>query len=731
MAISLALLMSVIAIVLGVVRHRPVRAWPWWLLACALAVEVVAAFFTTRLPASASPFDWSVPLGAAHLAGALMATIAQRDLLFRRMPPHDRDAAVDAVIVALVVGLLIWVLGGAHGGFLVDVTLVGGVVLLLMLAVFGAVLRIAFSGLLALGAIRWLVAMIVLLLIGAVWTLSDPRPEWALELVWSTALLGPGMAALSPSMRELSMPAAPVGRDAPTLARTRMVLLGAGVVAVPLAVMLEHGLTVGRHLVVSIGLLVMSLAVAWRMVTLVRQRDAAAAELARANVELEHLAGEDALTGLANRRRFQHVLDEALTARHTTRVALVLVDLDRFKLVNDGIGHTVGDQLLIAVARRLDSAVRAGDTPARLGGDEFAVICPDVADHGVAREIAARVAEALNGVYEFGNHRYHMSGSVGVAVAHRGDVTASELLRNADVAMYRAKQRGGARVELYSRALDDRSVRRLELSSALNDALERDELMVVYQPEVDLRDGAVLWAEALIRWRHPTYDVLPPDEFLHIAEETGAIIPIGRWVLRQACAQLVRWREDSPQSAPVTIAVNVSAQQLSDPQLVGAIRDALARTGLDPKMLWLEITETSIMREPQLVAETLDELKRLGVGLALDDFGTGYSSLAHIKHFPLDALKIDRSFVSGMTRNPHDRMIVSAVVSLAHALGLLAVAEGVETDEQLAELRHLGCDFGQGYLWSKPMDPDAFTVWMNDNESGRSRGPHAARNASA
>jgi EAL domain-containing protein (putative c-di-GMP-specific phosphodiesterase class I) len=176
-------------------------------------------------------------------------------------------------------------------------------------------------------------------------------------------------------------------------------------------------------------------------------------------------------------------------------------------------------------------------------------------------------------------------------------------------------------------------------------------------------------------------------------------------VLRQACAQLVRWREDSPQSAPVTIAVNVSAQQLSDPQLVGAIRDALARTGLDPKMLWLEITETSIMREPQLVAETLDELKRLGVGLALDDFGTGYSSLAHLKHFPLDAL--------------------------AHALGLLAVAEGVETDEQLAELRHLGCDFGQGYLWSKPMDPDAFTVWMNDNESGRSRGPHAARNASA
>jgi EAL domain-containing protein (putative c-di-GMP-specific phosphodiesterase class I) len=267
-------------------------------------------------------------------------------------------------------------------------------------------------------------------------------------------------------------------------------------------------------------------------------------------------------------------------------------------------------------------------------------------------------------------------------------------------------------VAQYDDAAEDRGARRLGLANALPDALARDELVIVYQPEVDLRDGMTLWTEALLRWRHPTEGLLAPDAFLDIAEETGAIVPIGHWMLRRACAQLVWWQQHHPDSAPTTVAVNVSSRQLADPELIATIREALATTGLDPQMLWLEITETSVMQEPTLVATTLAELNQLGVGVALDDFGTGYSSLAYLKQFPVDALKIDRSFVAGMTQDPHDRMIVSAVVSLAHSFGLLAVAEGVETASQLAELRHLGCDFAQGYLWSKPLEPDAFTTWM-------------------
>jgi diguanylate cyclase (GGDEF)-like protein len=712
--VSLAAFASVIAIAVGMARHRPARRWPWMLVAAALAIHAVASLvdavrvseITRSQPAFAA-------LNAGHLASVVLGIAALRDLLIRSLPQRDREAAVDAGIVSLAVGLVVFAAGYQHGSA-PEFDLTSNLVILWQVLVCGALLRVAFSGLLVLGAARWLVAAIVIGQVGSVWVLVGPAgTEWVNTLVWAAALLCPGLAALNRSMRDLS--AHVVRGGSPLPARARMTLLGASLVAVPAAMLLRDSEEFWPQGVLSIGLVVTSVAAAWRMLGLVHQRDVAAAELELANVELEHLAGEDALTGLANRRRFMQVLHEAVTRRYGGRVlAVVLVDLDRFKLINDGIGHGAGDQVLVAVARRLESAIRAGDTAARLGGDEFAVVCPDLDSERVAHGIAERIARAVNGVYELDRHRHHVTGSIGVAVATGHATTAPELLRNADVAMYQAKQRGRARVEHFNRALDDRSARQLRLANALPEALDRDEFVVVYQPEIELRDGAVLWAEALLRWRHPTEGLLLPDAFLDIAEETGAIVPIGHWVLREACAQLAWWHAHHPDSAPTTVSVNVSSRQLADPHLIGTIRQALADAALDPPMLWLEVTETSVMQEPQLVAETLAGLKRLGVGVALDDFGTGYSSLAYLKKFPVDALKIDRSFVAGMTRDPQDRMIVSAIVSLAHAFGQIAVAEGVETAEQVAALRHLRCDFGQGNLWSKPLEPDGFTTWMND-----------------
>jgi diguanylate cyclase (GGDEF)-like protein len=716
--VGLVALASSAAIVVGVARHRPARRWPWVLLAAALALHAAATLVDAARPAAgASDATVIASLNAGHVLSSLLGFTALRELLFRGAPEHDRERVVDAAIVSLALGLVVWAIGYERGSAPLDIQASGTLVLLGQVVVFGAVLHIAFSGLLALPAARWLAATMVIGQVGSVWAFVGPLHAQALgSVLWAMAVSCPGVAGLSNSMRDLSASSHVVRGRRPVSARARMTLLGAGLVAVPVAMLLRDSASFWPQRVLSVGLVVTSVAVAWRMLGLVHQRDATAAKLELANVELEQLAGEDALTGLANRRRFQHVLHDAVTNRRDRRpVAVLLIDLDRFKLINDGIGHAAGDELLIAVARRLQSAVRAGDTPARLGGDEFAVVCPDVDSERTADEIADRIAQALNGVYVLDQHRYHVTGSVGVAMAAASDITAAELLRNADIAMYQAKQRGRARVEHYDRAMDDRSARRLALASALPEALERDELVIVYQPEVELRDGATLWAEALLRWRHPTEGLLTPDMFLDIAEETGAIVPFGHWVLRRVCAQMAWWQEHYPGSAPATVAVNVSSRQLADPQLIGTVRQALADTALDPRMLWLEITETSVMQDPQLVVETLAELKRLGVGVALDDFGTGYSSLAYLKRFPIDALKIDQSFVDGMTHEPRDRMIVSAVVSLAHALGLLAVAEGVETAEQLAELRHLRCDFAQGYLWSRPLEPDAFTAWMNDH----------------
>ena len=430
-----------------------------------------------------------------------------------------------------------------------------------------------------------------------------------------------------------------------------------------------------------------------------------------ADAALERLALHDVLTGLPNRALFLDRVRHALAAarRPGASVAVLFADLDRFKLVNDGLGHGAGDQLLVLVAERMRSVVRPTDTVARLGGDEFALLCQDLDGPADAVAVAERVAEAMARPFLLGGTEVFVTASVGVVVgaAHEGP---ESLLRDADAAMYRAKDRGRARHEVFDDAMRVAAVTRLRLSRDLRWALERDELHLVYQPVIDLGWRGTTAVEALLRWRHPVHGPVSPGEFIPLAEESGLIVPIGAWVLGQACRQAVAWEADGQ---VLTVAVNLSARHFCHPGLVDTVAGALRDSGLDPARLHLEITESAVMDEPEAAIEVMEELKALGVGLAIDDFGTGYSSLGYLKRFPVDALKVDRSFVGGLGSNLQDRTIAAAVVGLAHSLGLTAVAEGVETDQQLEELRALGCDSAQGFLWSRPVEPDALVPWLH------------------
>jgi diguanylate cyclase (GGDEF)-like protein/PAS domain S-box-containing protein len=418
--------------------------------------------------------------------------------------------------------------------------------------------------------------------------------------------------------------------------------------------------------------------------------------------ELRTLAWHDPLTGLANRALFADRVDNALTrrSRQPRPLAVAFLDLDDFKSINDTLGHAAGDLLLNGVGERLNACVRPGDTVARFGGDEFALLLED-ADGPVAEAVAGRIIAQLLRPFRILDQEVHARASVGVALGH-GTESTDDLLSGADTAMYVAKSRGKSRYELFEPKMRDVAVERSGLRSDLEWARQRDELAVHYQPVIDLPTGAVRGFEALLRWNHPSRGLLCPDEFIRLAEESGLIVSLGGWVLRQACQQAEAWRRTHGRD--LTMAVNVSARQLQDPGLVHEIAAALDESALDPAALVLEITESATVDDTEGVITRLEELKRLGVGLAIDDFGTGYSSLSYLRRFPVDQLKIDRSFVAGLATNSQDRAIVASVINLAHALGISVVAEGVETVDQLDKLREMGCDLAQGYNWARPAD---------------------------
>jgi diguanylate cyclase (GGDEF)-like protein/PAS domain S-box-containing protein len=430
-------------------------------------------------------------------------------------------------------------------------------------------------------------------------------------------------------------------------------------------------------------------------------------ERKQAEAALEHQALHDSLTGLPNRLLFLDRLDHAMAraARdNTAEPAVMFLDLDRFKLVNDGLGHDAGDELLAAVATRLRGSLRPGDTVARFGGDEFVLLFESVADRSRAEALANRVLSCFEQPFRIDGEDLRVSASLGVALYDAAH-TAAELVRDADAAMYRAKGQGRGRMQMFDATSREHDLARVHTENALRSALDHDELRVHYQPIFSLRDLRTVGVEALVRWQHPTRGLLPPSEFIDVAEDSGLIVPLGAWVLAESCRQLVEWNSQLPDDRKLSLSVNLSARQLAEPGLVETVRSTLQAAGIDPMIVdvWLEVTETLVLRDPESAAARLTELRSLGVRLAVDDFGTGYSSLSYLRRFPVSALKIDRAFVAGLGQSSEDEAIVLAVVHLAHALGLEVVAEGVESDVQLSRLREIGCDFAQGYLLQAPL----------------------------
>ena len=420
-------------------------------------------------------------------------------------------------------------------------------------------------------------------------------------------------------------------------------------------------------------------------------------------VELSNQALHDPLTGLPNRtlleERLRHSLQQASRSKHS--VAVMFLDLDRFKLINDALGHVAGDQVLVATAARLAGILRPGDTLARFGGDEFVIVGEDLADPSAAHRFAQRVVRVVEAPFEAAETLVRVTASVGVATGS-GATTAMDLLRNADTAMYLAKERGGPRFEMFDAQLGHQATARLQLENELRVALDRGELRLEYQPKVDLRTGETMGVEALLRWDHPALGSVAPATFIPIAEETGLIVPLGRFVLDEACRQSAAWRQEG---IDVIISVNVSARQLADAAFVEHVVSRLAETKTPPAGLCLELTESILMYDATRAALVLAQLHAIGLRLSIDDFGTGYSSLAYLYRFPVDELKIDGMFVQALTEHPDQRSLVSAMVAMGRALDLDIVAEGIETAEQASQLSALGCEMAQGYFFSRPKPP--------------------------
>jgi diguanylate cyclase (GGDEF)-like protein len=429
-----------------------------------------------------------------------------------------------------------------------------------------------------------------------------------------------------------------------------------------------------------------------------------------------HAAFHDALTGLPNRSLLIDHLKLAIERsklQHDHLFAILFIDLDRFKNINDSLGHNMGDRLLVAIAARLGECLRPTDTIARLGGDEFAILLDGLEDWTIATAVAERIQTELLKPFSLNGHEIYMTASIGIRLSIDGREDAENMLRDADTAMYRAKDNGKARHELFHSTMHTRAVALLKLENDLRRAMEREEFCVHYQPIVSLETEALVGFEALVRWNHPERGLVPPDEFIPLAEETGLITEIGSWVLREACTQLRAWQSALGRES-LTMSVNLSGKQLTQSDLIQQIQNTLAQTGLDPTWLRLEITESVVMENAELATNTLLQLRQLGVHLRIDDFGTGYSSLSYLHRFPVNTLKIDRSFIGRMAKDDENSEIVRTICTLANNLGMEVVAEGVETLEQLELLRSLRCEYGQGYFFSKPVDAEKATALVFD-----------------
>jgi diguanylate cyclase len=702
---------SIIATVAGTLRHlRSGTRRPWWAIVTAeclflggavLRLLVPGAGLTPPGPAAAIP-DILVMPGYAALAYALI------DMLRRRSAVQDEPARVDAALIGLGTALAAWT-------FLIAPRVGAGTVPALMqlvAAVFPMVdvlLMVIVTQLIFAAGVRkaalWLVgvATFAMFLGDLLYALREDGLNTSLpvlDLLFLTAFLTMAGAALHPTMRTLGEPQPAAARD---LGLARTAGIGAVLVAPNALALLSPPPTLWNGLV---RLAVSALLAGLIIVRVVRANNSRA----RAERATAHRATHDALTELPNRE----LLAESVAGWRERgvgkdEVGLLFIDLDRFKMVNDTWGHEVGDELLRAVAARLTGAVREHDLVCRIGGDEFAVAfaAPDPA--ALAESLAQRLLDLFAKPFALSVGTIVITASIGVA-SGVGSTGALELIRDADTAMYKAKESGRNGYAFFDASLRERVQTRVNLEQALRGALERHELSVHYQPIIDLQSDELVGFEALMRWDHPVLGRVSPLEFIPIAEDTGLIVPTGAWLLEEAAAQLVGWQAQRPEYArPLHISVNLSVRQLREPALLDTIRSVLDRTGLPPSALWLEITESGVIEDPEASLAALHALCALGVTLCIDDFGTGYSSLNYLRRFPAGIVKIDRAFVDGVGQDCDDEAIVRTVIAMAHALGQQVVAEGVEQAVHRDWLRAHGCDLAQGYFYSPPRPPAAQT----------------------
>ncbi len=446
-----------------------------------------------------------------------------------------------------------------------------------------------------------------------------------------------------------------------------------------------------------------------------------AIERNRAEQQLLHNAFHDTLTGLANRALFGDRLEMAMAGarrRPTGQFAVLFFDLDRFKNINDSLGHNVGDQLLVALARRLETIIRPGDTVARIGGDEFAILVNDMHDVADAIQVAERILEGFKDPFHIDCNEVFVSASIGIAVHDHATTEADAMLRDADIAMYRAKAAGKGRYEIFNPEMHASAVALLKIETELRRALNRGEFIMHYQPIVALKERKILGFEGLVRWQHPERGLVAPAGFITVAEETGLIVPLGWWVMEQSCRQIREWQSEFPMDPPLFISVNVSGRIFADHHVVEGILDILGRTGLPPESLRLEVTENVILEHSESVMAKMQQLRAKGVQLSIDDFGTGYSSLSYLQRFQYDTLKIDRSFISGMQPGTDSQAIVETILTLASTLGIGVIAEGIETAEQMIKLRDLDCPQGQGFWFARPVNPMVIEEMLGGNDTG-------------
>jgi diguanylate cyclase (GGDEF)-like protein len=715
-----------IVIAIAVLRTRPARRGSWVLLSLAVALLAIGDVTYSVLELVQGEVSYPSLADVSYIAGYVALGTGLMALIRGRTSGSERTALIDAAILTTGAAAAFWLtimlpsIAGVTDPFAIAVSLTypGADLVLLMIgmhALLGGAARPRFLQIIMAGLAVYFLADVAygIAVLGDTYTYGDP-----IDLAWIVGVLLIGVASLHPSTRE---PVAVAAKVQAGLSRHRLGLLAFAAFLAP-ALLVARG--PAMDLYATAGLVV-----AWtvlfglvlvRMASSVDELRTSLLQRRRLQDDLAHQATHDSLTHLANRALFEARL-EAAVVPDPLRTGLIFIDLDDFKTVNDTLGHATGDALLQAIAERIQGELRGADLVARLGGDEFAILVEHCPDEATLRSLAERILAAIRVPVPLAGRHLVVHASAGMAFGREG-LAGLDLMRDADVAMYHAKSQGRNNHQVYSESMSQASAERLRLENDLHGAIDRGELVLHYQPQFDCATGKLVGAEALLRWQRSPEVMVAPGEFIPLAEETGLIVPIGEWVLRQACAQARRWRETTGHA--IRVGVNLSPRQLDSTGLVEQISAVLLSTGLLPSQLELEITESAIVRDTLKTATVLASLRSLGVRIAIDDFGVGYSSLAYLRELPVDRFKIDRSFLTAVPASSGESRLAAALIAMAHRLKVGIVAEGVETAEQLAFLRQHGCDEAQGYHLGRPMPAEQFTALLRpvtDTTQGFSR----------